>query len=110
MEISDQYGGATLHRITPSNTKGEEYLEAASRNAMLGPEDMAVDENVAEDGGTRTADVIRLVTMTVAGETEGLGPAGVRMDAILTKLFADESPDVLCLQEVTDEMYRERAV
>ena len=109
MEIREQHGGATLHRITPSNTKGEEYLEAASRNAMLGPEDMAVDENVAEDGDTRTADVIRLVTMNVAGETEGLGPAGVRMNAILTKLFADESPDVLCLQEVTDDMYRERA-
>ena len=27
------------------------------------------------------------------------------MDAILTKLLADEQPDVLCLQEVTDEMY-----
>ena len=59
MEISDQCGGATLHRITPSNTKGEEYLEAASRNAMLGPEDMAVDENVAEDGGASLLRTIR---------------------------------------------------
>ena len=30
------------------------------------------------------------------------------MDEILTKLLADEKPDVLCFQEVTDEMYRER--
>ena len=25
----EQYGGATLHRITYSNTRGEEYLDAA---------------------------------------------------------------------------------
>ena len=30
------------------------------------------------------------------------------MNEILTKLLADEKPDVLCFQEVTDEMYRER--
>ena len=59
MEIREQHGGATLHRITPSNTKGEEYLEAAGRNAMLGPEDMAVDENVAEDGGASLLRTIR---------------------------------------------------
>ena len=31
------------------------------------------------------------------------------MDMSLTKLLADKKPDVLCFQEVTDEMYRERA-
>ena len=108
VEISDQCGGATLHRITPSNTRGEEYLEAAGRNAMLGPEDMAVDENVGDVGGAHAADVVRLVTMNVAGLCDDLRPAGARMDEILTKLLADEKPDVLCFQEVTDEMYRER--
>ena len=44
-EISDECGGATLHRITSSSTRGEEYLEATGGNAMPGPEDMAVDEN-----------------------------------------------------------------
>ena len=108
MEILEQCGGATLHRITSSNTRGEEYLEAAGRNAMLGPEDMAVDENANDAGGNHIADVVRLVTMNVGGLCEDLGPAGTRMDEILTKLFADEKPDVLCFQEVTDEMYRER--
>ena len=109
MEIREQHGGATLHRITPSNTKGEEYLEAASRNAMLGPEDMAVDENAGDVGGAHAADVVRLVTMNVAGIRADLRPAAARMDEILTKLLADEKPDVLCFQEVTDAMYRERA-
>ena len=108
VEISDQCGGATLHRITSSNTRGEEYLEAAGRNAMLGPEDMAVDENAGDVGGAHAADVFRLVTMNVAGLCDDLRPAGARMDEILTKLLADEKPDVLCFQEVTDEMYRER--
>ena len=110
VEISDQCGGATLHRITSSNTGGEEYLEAAGRNAMLGPEDMAVDENANDAGGEHITDVVRLVTMNVAGLCEDLGPAGTRMDEILTKLLADEKPDVLCFQEVTDEMYREQSV
>jgi hypothetical protein len=48
--------------------------------------------------------------MNVAGLCEDLGPAGTRMDEILTKLFVDAKPDVLCFQEVTDEMYRERSV
>ena len=30
------------------------------------------------------------------------------MDVIFTKLLANEKPDVLCFQEVTDEMYWER--
>ena len=109
VEISDQCGGATLHRITSSNTRGEEYLEAAGRNAMLGPEDMAVDENAGDVGGAHAADVVRLVTMNVAGLCDDLRPAAARMDEILTKLLADEKPDVLCFQEVTDAMYRERA-
>ena len=107
-EISDGCGGATLHRITASSTRGEEYLEAAGRNAMLGPEDMAVDENAGSAGVAHPADVVRLVTMNVAGLNGDLRPAGARMDDILTKLFAEEEPDVLCFQEVTDEMYRER--
>ena len=107
-EISDECGGATLHRITSSSTRGEEYLEAAGRNAMLGPEDMAVEEHAADVAGAHGADVVRLVTMNVAGVCEGLRCAGERMDAILTKLLDDEKPDVLCFQEVTDEMYRER--
>ena len=109
VEISDQCGGATLHRITSSNTRGEEYLEAAGRNAMLGPEDMAVDENADDVGGAHAADVVCLVTMNVAGLCDDLRPAGARMDEILTKLLAEEKPDVLCFQEVTDEMHRERA-
>ena len=108
MEILDQCGGATLHRVTSSYTRGEEYLEAAGRNAMLGPEDMAVDENAGDVGGAHAADVVRLVTMNVAGLCDDLRPAGARMDEILTKLLADEKPDVLCFQEVTDEMYRGR--
>ena len=108
VEISDQCGGVTLHRITSSNTRGEEYLEAAGRNAMLGPEDMADDENAGDVDGAHAADVVRLVTMNVAGVCEGLRCAGERMDAILTKLLNDEKPDVLCFQEVTDEMYREQ--
>ena len=107
-EISDACGGATLHRITSSSTRGEEYLEAAGRNAMLGPEDMAVDENAGSVGAAQAADVVRLVTMNVAGLNGDLRPAGARMDEILTKLLADEKPDVLCFQEVTDEMYRDR--
>ena len=110
LEISNQCGGSTLHRIISSNTRGEEYLETAGRNAMLGPEDMAVDENANDAGGEHTTDVVRLVTMNVAGLCDDLGPAGARMDEILTKLLADEKPDVLCFQEVTDPMYRERAV
>ena len=54
MEILDQCGGATLHRITSSNTRGEEYLEAAGRNAMLGSEDMAVDEDAGSVGAALT--------------------------------------------------------
>ena len=107
-EISGEKGGATLHRITPSNSRGEEYLDAAGRNAMPGPEDTAVDENASDVGGAHAADVVRLVTMNVAGLCDDLGPAAARMDEILTKLLADEKPDVLCFQEVTDEMYRER--
>ena len=109
VEIKRRSGGATLHRITSSSTRGEEYLEAAGRNAMLGPEDMAVDENAGDVGGAHAADVVRLVTMNVAGLCDDLRPAGARMDEILTKLLADEKPDVLCFQEVTDAMYRERA-
>ena len=108
VEILDQCGGATLHRITSSNTRGEEYLEAAGRNAMLGPEDIAVDENAGGVVGAHVADVVHLVTMNVAGIRSDLRPAAARMDEILTKLLADEKPDVLCFQEVTDEMYRER--
>ena len=110
VEIWNQCGGAALHRITSSNTRGEEYLEAAGRNAMLGPEDMAVDENAGDVGGAHAADVVHLVTMNVAGLCDDLSPAGQRMDKILTKLIADENPDVLCFQEVTDEMYRGRSV
>ena len=109
MEISDHCGGATLHRVTSSYTRGDEYLEASGRNFMLGPEDMAVDENVGDVGGAHAADVVRLVTMNVAGIRADLRAAAARMDEILTKLLADEKPDVLCFQEVTDEMYRERA-
>ena len=108
VEIWNQCGGVSLHRITSSNTRGEEYLEAAGRNAMLEPEDMVVDENAGDVGGTYATDVVRLVTMNVAGVGDNLRPAGERMDEILTKLLADEKPDVLCFQEVTDEMYRER--
>ena len=108
VEILNQCGGVTLHRVTSSNTRGEEYLEPAGRNAMLGPEDMAVDENAGDVGGAHAADVVRLVTMNVAGLCDDLRPAGARMDEILTKLLADEKPDVLCFQEITDEMYRER--
>ena len=110
LEISKQCGSSTLHRIKPPNTSGEEYLETAGRNAMLGPEDMAVDENANDACGNHITDVVRLVTMNVAGLCEDLGPAGTRMDEILTKLLADAKPDVLCFQEVTDEMYRERSV
>ena len=107
-EIIEQCGGATLHRITSCNTRGEEYLEAAGRNAMLGPEDMAVDENDGDVDDVHAAEVFRLVTMNVAGVCDDLTPARTRMHEILTKLLADEKPDVLCFQEVTDEMYRER--
>ena len=110
LEISKQCGSSTLHRIKPPNTSGEEYLETAGRNAMLGPEDMAVDENSNDASSNHITDMVRLVTMNVAGLCEDLGPAGRRMDEILTKLFADAKPDVLCFQEVTDEMYRERSV
>ena len=109
MEISDHCGGATLHRVTSSYTRGDGYLEASGRNFMLGPEDMADDENAGDDGGAHAADVVRLVTMNVAGFRSDLRPAAARMDEILTKLLADEKPDVLCFQEVTDAMYRERA-
>ena len=109
MEISEHCGGATLHRVTSSYTRGDDYLEASGRNFMLGPEDMADDENAGDDGCAHAADVVRLVTMNVGGLCEDLGPAGTRMDEILTKLLADEKPDVLCFQEVTDAMYRERA-
>ena len=77
---------------------------------MLGPEDMAVDENSNDASSNHITDMVRLVTMNVAGLCEDLGPAGTRMDEILTKLFVDAKPDVLCFQEVTDEMYRERSV
>ena len=77
---------------------------------MLGPEDIAVDENAGNVGATHTAVVVRLVTMNVAGLCDDLSPAGQRMDKILTRLIADENPDVLCFQEVTDEMYRGRSV
>ena len=109
-EIIEECGDATLHHITSSDTRGEDYLEPAGRNAMLGPEDMAVDENVGDVGIAHKAEVVRLVTMNVAGLCDDVIPAGARMDMILTKLLADEKPDVLCFQEVTDEMYRERAV
>ena len=110
LEISKQCGSSTLHRIKSPNTSGEEYLETAGRNAMLGPEDMAVDENSNDASSNHITDMVRLVTMNVAGLCEDLGSAGTRMDEILTKLFADAKPDVLCFQEVTDEMYRERSV
>ena len=67
LEISKQCGSSTLHRIISPNTSGEEYLETAGRNAMLGPEDMAVDENGDDVGGVHAADVVCLVTMNVAG-------------------------------------------
>ena len=108
-EISEHCGGATLHRVTSSYTRGDDYLEASGRNFMLGPEDMADDENAGDDGCVHAADVVRLVTMNVAGIRSDLRPAAARMDEILTKLLADEKPDVLCFQEVTDAMYRERA-
>ena len=104
-EILDQCGSATLHRITCSNDRGEQYLDAAGRRAMLEPEDMAVDEDTGEVGGAHAADVVRLVTMNVAGLCDDLGPAAARMDENLTKLLTDEEPDVLCFQEVIDDMY-----
>ena len=76
---------------------------------MLGPEDMAVDEKAGDVAGAHEADMVRLVTMNVAGLCDDLRPATERMDEILMKLLADEKPDVLCFQEVTDAMYRERA-
>ena len=109
-EISQECGGVTLHCITSSNTRGEQFLEAAGRNAMLGPEDSVVDETTGIVGATHTADVVRLVTMHVAGLCDDLSHAGQRMDKILTKLIVDENPDVLCFQELTDEMYRVRSV
>ena len=109
-EILQECGGATLHCVTSSNTRGEQYLEAAGRHAMLGPEDIAVDENAGNVGATHTVDVVRLVTMNVAGLCDDLSPAGQRMDKILTKLIADENPDVLCFQEVSDEMCRGASV
>ena len=66
-DISEHCGGATLHRVTSSYTRGDDYLEASGRNFMLGPEDMADDENAGDDGGAHAADVVRLVTMNVAG-------------------------------------------
>ena len=77
---------------------------------MLGPEDLAVDVNAGNFGATHTVDVVRLVTMNVAGLCDDLSAAGQRMDKILTKLIADENPDVLCFQEVSDEMCRGASV
>ena len=34
VEISDQCGGATLHRVTSSYTKGEEYLEGGIKHSF----------------------------------------------------------------------------
>ena len=108
-EITTQCGRATLYRITPTGNREEQYLEAASRRAMLEPGEMDVDEVAGEVVGAHAAGVVQLVTMNVAGVCDALCPAATRMEDILTKLLADEKPDVLCFQEVTDEMYRERA-
>ena len=43
--------------------------------------------------------------VNVAGLCDDLGPAAARMDEILTKLLTYEQPDVLCFQEVIDDMY-----
>ena len=72
---------------------------------MLEPEEMDVDEVAGEVVGAHAAGVVQLVTMNVAGVCDALGPAATRMEDILTKLLADEKPDVLCFQEITDEMY-----
>ena len=108
MRRTDKRAHAALPDRSLPKSGGEEYLETAGRKAMLGPDDMAVDENAGDAGDAHAADVVRLVTMNVAGLCDDLRPAGARMDEILTKLLADENPDVLCFQEVTDEMYRER--
>jgi endonuclease/exonuclease/phosphatase family metal-dependent hydrolase len=72
---------------------------------MLEPEDMAVDEDTSEVSGAHAVDQVCLVTMNVAGLCDALGPAAARMDEIFTNLLTDEEPDVLCFQEVTDDMY-----
>ena len=97
-EITTQCGRATLHRITPTGNRGEQYLEAAGRRAMLEPEEMVVDEVAGEVVGAHSAGMVQLVTMNVAGVCDVLGPAATRMEDILTKLLADEKPDVLCFQ------------
>ena len=49
--------------------------------------------------------MVRLVTMNVGGLCDDLAPAAARMDEIHTKLLTDVEPDVLCFQEVIDDMY-----
>ena len=50
---------------------------------MLDPEDMAVDEGAGEVGDAIAADVVRVVTMNVAGINTNLGTAGARTHRIL---------------------------
>ena len=108
MRRTDKRAHAALPDGSVPKGGGEEYLETAGRKAMLGLEDMAVEKNAGDVGDAHAADVVRLVTMNVAGISDDLKPAAARMDEILTKLLDDEKPDVLCFQEVTDEMYRDR--
>ena len=65
---------------------------------MLEPEDMAVDEDTGAAGGPHAAGVVCLVTMNVAGITDELRLAAVRMDEILTKLLTNVRLDVLCFR------------
>ena len=107
------HGAVNMQRTSPAGVDDSPGV-VAIRNAALdhvGGYRREVDETFKEwIGATNTADVVRLVTMNVAGLCDDLSNAGQRMDKILTKLIVDENPDVLCFQEVTDEMYRVRSV
>ena len=110
-EIAQSCGGVALHRITRGAAGGEAYLEPAGRRAMLPVEELAREDAGAHaaprdgaEAGSPRRDTLRLVTLNVAGLWEAHEEPARRMDAILTKVLAVD-PDVMCFQEMIDEMY-----
>ena len=105
-QIELERGACTLHRIIRgADEAGASFLASEGRRAMIGPEDTAIEDGAGGAGSAHAARTVRVVTMNVAGVSALPSPPRRRMNDILTKLLTEVEPDVLCFQEVDDDMF-----
>ena len=108
-DIRRCYGGVSLHCIVGASTTGDQFLEAADRQAMLSPEDDLlpdtpdVDAAILSDVEVPDASITQEISLVTAN-VDGLGnyphsPTEC-MESILEEVLRT-SPDFLSMQEVT---------